>query len=57
MDLNVLGYSEHDFTIFKNIYVCLYVSRYVCDRNSVAALAEEFIDGIAWNFIFSCILT
>ena len=51
MDLHILGCHDHDFTIYTNTCLC------VCEANFMAALAQNLMDGISGNFIFSCILT
>ena len=45
-----MGCPEHDFGIFTK---CLSV----CDTDLLAMPARKLMDGIRWNFIFSCILT
>ena len=46
MDWHVLGCPEHDCTILGK---CLSV----CDKNFVGSVAQELLNKISWNFIFS----
>ena len=43
MDLQALGWPEHDLTIFWKISVCLCV----CDKNFVASAAQELMNRIS----------
>ena len=56
-DFRILGWPEHDFTIFTK---CLSVDQSVCVGHKYCGtkiVAQNLIDWIAWNFIFSCIFT
>ena len=51
MDLHGFGCPEHGLTISgKCLSVC------VCDKSFVTCVAQELIQRIAWNFIFSVTL-
>ena len=53
MDLHVLGCPDDDLTISGK---CLSVCMCVCGKSFVASLAQELMDRISLNFIFTVIL-
>ena len=52
VNLHALGCPEHGLTIFGK---CLSAS--MCDKNFVASVAQELMNRISWNSIFSITLT